>query len=192
MSIDIFRAAKKLDAEVIANLVNMAYRPESGAYGWTHESDLVSGSRTNIDQVVDIISKPDSVILLGIKGSEIVACIHIEKDGSNSCIGMFAVNPALQGAGVGKQMLAYAEWYASEYFSSDKFIMVVISSRSELISFYQRRGYQKTGSIMDYPLSAGAGVPKQTGLKIEILEKRPDITVKRDALDMRPIHQESL
>lgn len=36
--------------------------------------------------------------------------------------------------------------------------MVVVSSRSELISFYQRRGYQKTGSIMDYPLSAGAGI----------------------------------
>jgi ribosomal protein S18 acetylase RimI-like enzyme len=105
---------------------------------------------------------------------------------------MFAVNPILQGAGVGKQMLAYAEWYASENFSSDKFIMVVVSFRSELISFYQRRGYQKTSSIMDYPLSAGAGIPKHPGLKIEILEKRSDITVKRDALDMRPIHQESL
>ena len=70
--------------------------------------------------------------------------------------------------------------------------MVVVSSRSELISFYQRRGYQKTDFIMDYPLSADAGVPKQTGLKIEILEKRPDITVKRDALDMRLIRQESL
>ena len=135
MSIDIFRAANKLDVEVIANLVNMAYRPESGASGWTHESDLVSGSRTNVDQVVGVISKPDSVILLGIKGSEIVACIHIEKDGSNSCIGMFAVNPTVQGAGVGKQMLAYAEWYASENFSSDKFIMVVVFSRSELIAF---------------------------------------------------------
>lgn len=52
MSIDIFRAAKKLDAEAIVNLVNMAYRPESGAYGWTHESDFVSGSRTNVDQLV--------------------------------------------------------------------------------------------------------------------------------------------
>lgn len=158
MSIDIFRAAKKLDAEAIVNLVNMAYRPESGAYDWTHESDFVSGSRTNVDQLVDIISKPDSVILLGIKRSEIVASIHIEKDGSNSYIGMFAVNPTLQGVGVGKQMLAKAEWYASENFSSNKFIMVVVSSRSELISFYQRRGYQKTGSIMDYPLSAGAGI----------------------------------
>ncbi|MCE9551141.1 MAG: GNAT family N-acetyltransferase [Betaproteobacteria bacterium] len=192
MSIDIFRTASKLDAEVIANLVNMAYRPESGASGWTHESDLVSGSRTNVDQIVDIISKPDSVILLGIKGSEIAACIHIEKDDSSGYIGMFAVNPTLQGAGVGKQMLAYAEWYASENFSSDKFIMVVVSSRSELISFYQRRGYQKTGSIMDYPLSAGAGIPKHPDLKIEILEKRSDITVKRDALDKRPINQESL
>jgi hypothetical protein len=64
VSIDIFRAANNLDADVMASLVNLAYRPESGAYGWTHESDLVSGNRTSIDQVVDIISMPDSVILL--------------------------------------------------------------------------------------------------------------------------------
>ena len=58
MSIDIFRSADKRDAGVIADLVNMAYRPESGESGWTYESDLVSGSRTNADQVVDIISSP--------------------------------------------------------------------------------------------------------------------------------------
>jgi hypothetical protein len=90
-------------------------------------------------------------------------------------------------------MLAYAEGVASEKFSSNKFIMVVVSSRGELIAFYQRRGYQKTGSIMDYPRSAGAGIPKYTGLKVEILEKRIDITIKRDALDRcSTIHQESL
>jgi ribosomal protein S18 acetylase RimI-like enzyme len=77
----------------------------------------------------------------------------------------------LQGTGVGKQMLAHAEKYAREEFGSVRFIMVVVSSRPELIAFYLRRGYQRTGDLMDYPLSAGAGTPKHTGLKIETLEK---------------------
>jgi N-acetylglutamate synthase-like GNAT family acetyltransferase len=47
----------------------------------------------------------NSVILVGLKDSKIVACVHVEKDRSNSHIGMLAVNPALQGAGAGKQML---------------------------------------------------------------------------------------
>jgi ribosomal protein S18 acetylase RimI-like enzyme len=171
MSIDTFRTASKSDAEAIAQLVNMAYRPEAGTAGWTHESNLVYGSRTNVVQVSEILSKPDSVILVGLKGSEIVACVHVEKDGSYSHIGMLAVNPKLQGAGVGKQLLAHAERYANENFGSEKFIIIVVSSRSELIAFYLRRGYQKTGTVQDYPLSAGVGTPKFPNLKTEVLEK---------------------
>lgn len=181
MSIVTFRKAIKSDAEAIAQLVNKAYRPETGTAGWTHESDLVSGNRTGVSQVAEVMSKPDSVILVGLKDSEIVACVHIEKDGINSHIGMLAVSPILQGAGTGKQMLAHAERYASEIFGSDKFTMVVVSSRSELIFFYLRRGYQKTGSIMDYPLSAGVGTPKFSDLKTEALEKRSNSAFERDA-----------
>lgn len=115
MNIETFHRASKPDAEAIAKLVNHAYRPAIGESGWTHESDLVTGSRTNVSQVVEIISKPDSVILVGLKDAEIVACVHIEKDGSNSHIGMLAVSPILQGGGMGKLMLAHAERYASEF-----------------------------------------------------------------------------
>ena len=175
-----FRAANKSDAEAIAQLVNKAYRPETGTAGWTHESDLVYGNRTSVVRVAEILSKPDSVILVGLKGSEIVACVHVEKDGSYSHIGMLAVNPKLQGVGAGKQLLAHAEKYANENFGSEKFIMVVVSSRSELIAFYLRRGYRKTGTVQDYPLSAGVGTPKVSNLKTEILEKRSNPTLKRD------------
>ena len=131
------------------------------------------------------MAKPDSIILVGLKDSEIVACVHIEKDSGNSYIGMLAVSPILQGAGMGKKILALAERYASENYGSEKFIMVVLSSRSELISFYLRRGYQQTGAVMDYPLSAGAGTPKHPDLKIEVLEKRSNIALKRDAAKSR-------
>lgn len=173
MSIDTFRIASNLDSEVIANLVNKAYRPEPGALGWTHESDLVSGSRTNACQITETISKPNSVILVGLKNSTIMACVHVEKKGNNSHIGMLAVSPALQDAGAGKQILSEAEKYALEIFGAERFVMVVVSSRSELISFYLRRGYQQTGSTMDYPISQGVGIPKNPTLKIEVLEKWP-------------------
>jgi len=189
MSIDTFRAASKSDAEAIAQLVNKAYRPETGPAGWTHESNLVSGNRTSAGQVAEVMSKPDSVILVGLKGSDIVACVHVEKDGRNSHIGMLAVNPKLQGAGAGKQMLAHAERYANESFGSEKFIMAVVSSRSELIAFYLRRGYQKTGAVQDYPLSAGVGTPKFSDLKTEALEKRSLQFIQQGRAKARPLIQ---
>ncbi|CAG9934233.1 GNAT family N-acetyltransferase [Candidatus Nitrotoga arctica] len=119
MCIDTFRIASNSDSEVIAKLVNEAYRPESGASGWTHESDLVAGSRTSASQIAETLSKLNSVILVGLKDSKIVACVQVEKDRSNSHIGMLAVRPALQGVGAGKQMLFQAERYAFDVFGAE-------------------------------------------------------------------------
>ncbi|MEO6421214.1 MAG: GNAT family N-acetyltransferase [Candidatus Nitrotoga sp.] len=141
----------------------------------------MAGSRTSAGQITETLSKLNSVILVGLKNSKIVACVHVEKDRSNCHIGMLAVKPGLQGAGAGKQMLAQAERYAIEVFGAEKFIMVVVSTRSELIAFYLRRGYRQTGSIMDYPLSQGVGIPKNPALKIEVLEKQSDVR-----LDSKP------
>lgn len=171
MGIDTFRIARKSDAEAIAQLVNGAYRPAPDACGWTHEAHLVAGKRTHAGYITQLLTRPDSVILVGLKKSELVACAHIEKEHSLSHIGMLAVNPVRQGTGLGKQMLSQAEKYAHACFSSDKFILQVISARSELIEFYLRRGYQKTGEIRPFPHSADAGTPIPPDLNVEILEK---------------------
>ena len=133
-----------------------------------HESELVDGSRISEHQVIELA---DSIIVMGLDGADIVACVHVKKDGSSSYIGMLAVNPLLQSAGVGKHILAYAEDYARVAFGAQKFMMVVLSARTELIAFYFRRGYQRVGSVMDYPVSAGVGLPKVSNLTIEVLEK---------------------
>jgi hypothetical protein len=49
--------------------------------------------------------------------------------------------------------------------------MTVITERAELVSFYLRRGYIRTGKIQKYSASAGVGIPKVSGLTLEILEK---------------------
>ena len=181
MNVDTLRLANASDAPAIAELVNKAYRPEPGAAGWTDESHLLSGERISAIQVGEVVARRDSVILLGLKDSTIVACVHVEKQDANSQIGMLAVHPRLQNAGIGKQMLAQAERHAIERFGAKRFLLRVVTGRPDLVAYYQRRGYQPTGLAIDFPLAGGVGIPKVPDLKIELLEKPSDIAASRDA-----------
>lgn len=53
-----------------------------------------------------------------------------------------------------------------------KAVMAVLSPRPELTAFYLRRGYRRSGIAIDYPCTAGVGLPKQAGLTLAVLEKR--------------------
>lgn len=167
----LFRPATAADIEAISNLVNRAYRPLAGAEGWTHEADLVFGDRVTPQQVLESIQQENSVIFLALDDEVIEACIHLEFDGDSGHLGLFAVNPLRQGQGLGKQLLAHAEAFACSHFGVKRLVMHVVSAREELIAFYLRCGYQKTGQVMDYIQMAQAGVPKVDELKVETLEK---------------------
>jgi len=85
--------------------------------------------------------------------------------------GMLSVAPHLQARGLGKAMLEAAEHHASARWQSQRFLMWVLSTRTELINFYLRRGYRRTGELLDFPLDANAGTPKVSGLTLAGLEK---------------------
>jgi ribosomal protein S18 acetylase RimI-like enzyme len=164
------RKAKPDDLSAIVALVNRAYRPVGESKGWTHESDIVDGVRVTEEQVCALFV-PDSFVFVAEQDSQLLACVHLQMEKGCAHIGMLATNPDLQAKGYGKTMLAYAERYALENFSARQFEMVVISERVELVAFYLRRGYQKTGRVDGYPVSAGVGIPKVQGLTIEVLQK---------------------
>lgn len=170
MNIDTLRNARPDDAEAVARLVNQAFRPRTGSAGWTHEAHLVAGDRINPAQVRRIVAAEDCVLLLGMAGAEIVACVLLERVGTRASIGMLAVAPDCQGGGLGKAMLAHAEAHAARRWPVEKFVMRVLPARAELLAFYLRRGYRRSGEVSDYPANA-AGVPLLPELKIEILEK---------------------
>ncbi len=170
MEIDTFRSARPDDAEAIAQLVNQAFRPRAGIAGWTHEAHLVAGDRIDPARVRQIVAAEDCVLLLGMAGTEIVACVQLERAGTRVSIGMLAVAPDCQGGGLGKAMLAHAEAHAVQRWQVEKFVMRVLPARAELLAFYLRRGYRRSGEVSDYPVNA-AGVPLQPELKIETLEK---------------------
>ncbi len=167
-----FREATKADADAIACLVNKAYRPETEERGWTHEAELVAGERTSTLQVAELFRPSSSVLLLLIEG-KVVACVHVEQSGNACYIGMLATEPRQQQLGLGKRMLERAERFAVEQCSATHLKMSVLSSRPELLAFYERRGYARTGVQEAYPVSAGVGTPKSKELHVLSLEKIP-------------------
>ena len=166
------RVACEADAKEIAALVNRAYRPSPQDAGWTHEANLVAGERTTIEQVLSLFHEQSTILLLCL-GPEIVACVHVQGGQPGAYIGMLATNPTMQAQGLGKQLLFHAEAYAIEHFEASVLKMSVLSSRPELLAFYERRGYVLTGEVAEYPLSAGVGQPMVTGIHVLSLAKAP-------------------
>lgn len=167
----IVRVASEADAGPIAELVNRAYRPAPQQRGWTHEAELVAGDRISAAQVSALFAA-QSVVLVCCEGGGIIACVHLLAVDSGVYIGMLATDPARQAQGLGKQMLAHAEQYALRHFNASVFKMSVLSSRPELMAFYERRGYARTGEVEAYPVEAGVGRPLVDGLRVVSLVKQ--------------------
>ena len=168
----VFRNARADDAEAIVALVESAYRGDASRAGWTTEADMLDGRRTGADDVLAQIDRPQSVVLLAEQAGRLVACAHVAVEDGAGYFGMFSVVPGLQGGGVGKAVLAEAERLAREDFGMASMRMTVIDIRDELIAFYERRGYRRTGIKKPFPYGdARFGLPKRDDLRFEVLEK---------------------
>lgn len=163
------------DASELTQLINTAYR---GEHGWTKETDIVSGDRININETKALITNSESHILVAKENKNIIACVCIEQKEQQAYIGLLAVNSNFQNRGLGKEILRLAEDYALNQLNSKEYIMLVISQRKELIEFYERRGYIKTGEIEQYPVHLNVGQPKTKDLTIEYLKKTHNTSIK--------------
>ncbi|MEO8802207.1 MAG: GNAT family N-acetyltransferase [Rudaea sp.] len=160
------------DVDGVVRLVESAYRGDSGRRGWTTESDLLDGQRIDPQGVGEVIAKPDSRVLLAFRDSQLVACVHLEKQHDACYLGMFAVNPELQGGGTGKQMMNESERIARDEYRCTCMQMTVISVRNDLIAWYERRGYRRTGMFRPFPYGDERfGIPKRDDLRFEVLTK---------------------
>ncbi len=167
-----FRTATVADIDAIVALVTAAYRGDSSRTGWTTEADLLDGNR--IDPEVlrqDILRERSLVLLVELNGSA-VACAHLAEEDGAGYFGMFSVNPSLQGGGIGKTLLSEAERIAHEQWGLTSMRMTVIDIRDELVAFYQRRGYRRTGIYKPFPYGdVRFGIPLRQDLRFEVLEK---------------------
>ncbi|WP_430737490.1 GNAT family N-acetyltransferase [Psychrobacter sp. VH5] len=186
------RQADANDVSALEQLLNLCYRQDEG---WTNEADLVGGIRTTADELAGVIANPKHYVFVypqtdtGERGGkeigELLGCIAVDikvetgsdkKSHSNKAyIGMFAVHPKLQGAGIGNVILQAAETFAERHLKSNnqptRLTMSILSHRPELLAYYLRRGYQLNGNSMPFPVDGNNGEPKRDDLVLLELEK---------------------
>lgn len=166
-----FRKARIADAAFLAPFVNAAYRGDSSRVGWTTEADYLDGQRTDEDGIRELIEAEHSMILLCLQNEEIVGSVHLQKTEDAAYLGMLVTRPDLQGLGIGKHLMQAAEALVQEEWGVRKMEMTVITVRSELLAFYERRGYRRTGIIKPFPTDVRFGIPRVENLQFEVLEK---------------------
>ena len=133
------------DIPQLVTLINNAYRGEDSKNGWTTEADLLSGLRTDTGDLEKMINKQDAVILKFCNEDNVLlGCVYLQKKDNKMYLGMLTVSPWQQAKGIGKKLLFAAEKYAGDQKCS-VVEMTVISVRYELINWYQKHGYHKTG-----------------------------------------------
>ncbi|MGW7404959.1 GNAT family N-acetyltransferase [Streptomyces sp. NPDC054833] len=167
-----FRDATDADVDVLVALIESAYRGDTSRVGWTTEADILEGQRTDPEGVLQVIKSPDSRLLTVERDGRIVACCQLQHRGDHTYFGMFAVSPTLQGAGLGKVVIAEAERLARESWAATEMHMTVISVRNDLIAWYERRGYRRTGRMTPFPYGDERfGIPQRDDLQFELLVK---------------------
>lgn len=166
-----FRSATDTDIDALLDLVESAYRGDSSRKGWTTEADLLDGQRTDRDGLRATIDKDGSVIVLAERDGELLGCANLERQGNAAYFGMFAVRPGRQGQGIGDAILRECERLARDW-GLGSVRMTVIWTRTELIAWYQRRGYAATGERAPFPYGdIRFGLPRRQDLWFEVYAK---------------------
>lgn len=168
-----FRWAQPADVDAIVSLVESAYRGDTSRVGWTTEADLLDGQRTDANSILELVGARNDRLLLTERDAAIVASCHLRSEGDAAYFGMFAVAPRLQSGGIGRTVLAEAERRAQAEFGVREMRMTVIDCREELIAWYERRGYARTGEHSPFPYGDERfGLPRRSDLRFETLRKR--------------------
>ncbi|MFI2712264.1 GNAT family N-acetyltransferase [Micromonospora sp. NPDC018662] len=167
------RTAGPADVAALVDLIESAYRGDRARAGWTHEADLLDGQRTDPEMVAAAVTGPAGVVLLAERDGEPIACCQVERRDDHAYFGMFAVAPGHQGGGLGRELLAEAERFARERWHAGELRMTVIVQRADLIAWYERRGYVRTGELSPFPYGDERfGVPRRPDLAFETLRKK--------------------
>ncbi len=163
----LIRPASIADVPALQALVQSAYRGDSARDGWTHEADLVEGERITQATLAAVLSHPDERIFVAERGGMLIGSVQISDRGSGiGYLGLLSVAPRLQAAGLGKTLIAAAEREAVKLFGATMMEISVIERRAELIAYYERRGYVRTGEYRPFP------IPMTPPLRLMMMAKR--------------------
>ncbi len=131
------RHARRADAPELVQLINRAYQVEAS---------FVEGVRTDEAEVARLVEAGTLLVLDRIGGrGGVAATIYVRTDGRRGCFGMLSVAPDLQGAGVGRRLVAVAEALCQAQGCTEMSLEVV-NLRDDLTPWYRRLGYREVGT----------------------------------------------
>ena len=168
------QVAVDTDVPAIVALMNRAYRGAGTQSGWNSEADYISGDRTNEALLCkEIAAKPDAALLVLRGAEDVQGCVWLQPLADDAWyLGSLTVDPRLQNAGLGRQLLAASEHWVRER-GGRVIRMTVVNVRDSLIAWYERRGYEPTGESEPFPYEdARFGVPNRDDLKFVVLQKQ--------------------
>ena len=127
--------ANESDAEGLTALINLAFR---GA-----ENFFVDEDRVDLEGVFGLLETGE--FLLVEADGALAGCVYLEPRGDRTYLGLLSVDPSLQQAGIGSQLMSAAENHCR--VRQSRFIdILIVNLREELPAFYGRRGYVETGT----------------------------------------------
>jgi GNAT superfamily N-acetyltransferase len=126
------RQAELAEAPEVMRVINAAFKPA--------ESFFVDGDRINLEQVREHYAKGVFLVTDDLSG-----VVYVELRGPRAYFGLLSVDPARQGGGVGKTLIAAAEEYARGHACAHMDIRVV-NLRTELPPFYRALGYTESAT----------------------------------------------
>jgi ribosomal protein S18 acetylase RimI-like enzyme len=125
------RTATPADVKALTALINRAY---------AIEAFFVDGDRTSQREVEELIGTGRFVVLEDDR--RLAAAVNVDPQGY---FGMLAVEPELQGRGLGRRLVAIAEAMC-EASGAAAVRLRIINLREELSRWYRSLGYRETGT----------------------------------------------
>jgi GNAT superfamily N-acetyltransferase len=125
------RPASDEDVPALARLINVAFVVEQVVFDGNRVDDL--GVRAYMSGGAFLVAE-DSDGLAG--------CVYIETRNDRSYLGLLSVQPARQGSGLGRQLVAAGENLARETGSRIMDLRVISARGEQLLPFYERLGYR--------------------------------------------------
>jgi predicted N-acetyltransferase YhbS len=130
------------DIPKIVALLNAAFAMERA---------FIDRERTSPQEIAQLLQAGTFLVADGAAGA-LAGCVYIEPRGNRAYMGMLAVDPSLQGRGLGRRLIASVENRATELGCSGIDIRIV-DRRVELPPLYRALGFRDNGTAaFDDPL----------------------------------------
>jgi ribosomal protein S18 acetylase RimI-like enzyme len=159
----------------VVSLINLAFRGRDQDAGWSVKEEYIEGTRITEDLLrEDLAAKPHAALLLWRPAeSELLGCVWLEPQQNGIWyLGLLAIPPHGQKAGLGRKLLEAAENWAMERGATE-IQMTVVNLRVALIDWYKRRGYEQTEQTKPFPYGDNRfGTPKRDDPYFVVLRKR--------------------